>query len=164
MHVLTLLLVWRPLHLAVAHAASCLPLQFFNAQTREHLVSLGGQQRPINLGDGTLRWERVERVRLQHQQQQVKTPGAGAGAGQHAKPHTPAGPKVNVAQVSTEPPAAGFRSPQTSVSLIGKRIRVWWPDDKAWYAGEVKVGHCTTVCRTMLERCGRLKEDQSAAQ
>lgn len=145
----------------MAHAASRLT-QFFNAQTREHLVSLGGQQRPINLGDGTLRWERVERVRPQHQQQQVKTPGAGA-ASQHAKPHTPAGPKVNVAQVSTEPPAAGFRSPQTSVSLIGKRIRVWWPDDKAWYAGEVKVSRCTTVCRAVLERCGRLK-DRSTAQ
>jgi hypothetical protein len=148
--------VWRAVCLLpLPPPSSLLPScpQFFNALTREHLVSWGGQQRPINLGDGKLRWEQVDRVRAHQQHQHARTPGAAAGAGgQHQpKPHTPAEPKVNPAQVSTEPPAPGFKSPQTSVNLIGKRIRVWWPDDRAWYAGEVKVSCrgrccCAGVC------------------
>lgn len=130
-------------------------LQFFNPQTREHLVSINGQQRALNLTDSTIKWEKIDRKhaalpqppqQLKKQQDGAQTPAAaGAGAGQHA-PHAKqmsaaelAEAKINENAVSREPPVPDFKSPHAGALSQGRRIRVWWPDDKAWYAGEIKV-------------------------
>jgi hypothetical protein len=134
-------------------------LQFFNPQTREHLVSINGQQRALNLTDNGIKWEKIDRKHTAPQQQQqqqqpkkqqdgAKTPaaaGASLGAGQHAL-HAKGMPaadlaeaKINENAVSREPPAPDFKSPHAGALSQGRRIRVWWPDDKAWYAGEIKV-------------------------
>lgn len=137
----------------------CWLSQFYNAQTRAHLINIAGHQAPLslNLTDGSVRWEKADKKPPQPKkpQDQAKTPAAAAAAaGQHA-PHaakTPAAaaqPKENPYVVSREPPAPEFRSPQPGVSLTGKRIRVWWPEDKAWYAGEVTVSVALMVWQAL---------------
>jgi hypothetical protein len=130
------------------------PLQYYNPVSREHKVNIGeAEQLSLNLSDPATKWERADPKKQQQQQQPkkqqeaAKTPAAAAAAAgqQEGKPPasqakaTPAGPPVNPYVVSREPPVEGFVSPVASISLVGKRIRVWWADDKAWYAGEVKV-------------------------
>jgi hypothetical protein len=127
-------------------------LQYYNPVSREHKVNIGeAEQLSLNLSDPATKWERADAKKQQQQpkkqQEAAKTPAAAAAAAgqQEVKAPasqakaTPAGPPVNPYVVSTEPPAEGYKSPVPSISLVGKRIRVWWPDDKAWYAGEVKV-------------------------
>jgi len=152
-------------------------LQFYNPASQQHLVSFAGQgQRHINLG--TVKWEKVDKKPPPHQQQHKKPPqqhadkgaAAAAGAGHQAhKPHAAAhrehggapaaaaaGPAVNPSAVSTEPPPEGMVCPTPNItSLIRQRIRVWWPDDKAWYAGEVTVSHATLCCTCQQHVCVR---------
>lgn len=133
-------------------------LQYYNPVSREHKVNIGeAEQLSLNLSDPATKWERADPKKQQQQpkkqQEPAKTPAAAAAAaGQQegkapgTQPKvTPAGPPVNPYVVSTEPPPEGFVSPVASISLVGKRIRVWWADDKAWYAGEVKVRHGTAL-------------------
>lgn len=144
-----------------------LTLQFYNPASQQHLVSFAGQgQRHINLG--AVKWEKVDKKPPPHQQQHKKptqqhadkgAAAVAAGTGhQGHKPHAAAahrehggaaaaaaaGPAVNPNAVSTEPPPEGMVCPTPNITtLIRQRIRVWWPDDKAWYAGEVTVSHST---------------------
>lgn len=73
----------------------------------------------------------------------------GPGGGHHHHHHQEGGrksagggrpPGWPPGAVSIDPPAEGYVSPVANIAhLMRQRIRVWWPDDKAWYAGEVTV-------------------------
>jgi hypothetical protein len=50
----------------------------------------------------------------------------------------PAVPKPVVGAVAAPPPTGPPPTP-TGISMAGQRIRVWWPDEKVWFGGEVRV-------------------------
>lgn len=123
--------------------------QYYNPSTCEHLVSFPGEgSKPLNLS--VIEWELLDRHQLQPQKKQQqqqeagKPPAAAAAAHNEHKAHNAgaaaAAPRVNPFIVSTEPPPEGMVCPTPNITTLNRqRIRVWWPDDKAWYAGEVTV-------------------------
>lgn len=64
----------------------------------------------------------------QPQKQKQKKPSARASAAISADE---AGPSGQAGEAAAEV--------QDPTELVHKRVKVWWPDDKAWYSGEVMV-------------------------